>query len=80
MKKTLIAATVALLATGFAHASTEADVENTFNPYKGGFPKVNGLNPGTVIVGKKSLKWLPLVGQLYWLTGSLFIDRAATGG
>lgn len=33
------------------------------------------LNPGTVIVGKKSLKWLPLVGQLYWLTGSLFIDR-----
>jgi 1-acyl-sn-glycerol-3-phosphate acyltransferase len=28
-----------------------------------------------VIVGKKSLKWLPLVGQLYWLTGSLFIDR-----
>ncbi len=49
MKKTLIAATVALLATGFAHASTEADVENTFNPYKGGFPKVNGLNPGTVI-------------------------------
>lgn len=49
MKKTLIAATVALLAAGFAHASTEADVENTFNPYKGGFPKVNGLNPGTVI-------------------------------
>ncbi|NML27065.1 DUF1329 domain-containing protein [Zoogloea dura] len=49
MKKTLIAATVALLATGFAQASTEADVENTFNPYKGGFPKVNGLNPGTVI-------------------------------
>lgn len=33
------------------------------------------LNPGTVIVGKQSLKWLPLVGQLYWLTGSLFIDR-----
>ncbi|WLI15336.1 MULTISPECIES: 1-acyl-sn-glycerol-3-phosphate acyltransferase [Pseudomonas] len=33
------------------------------------------LKPGTVIVGKKSLKWLPLVGQLYWLTGSLFIDR-----
>ncbi|PNB76607.1 1-acyl-sn-glycerol-3-phosphate acyltransferase, partial [Pseudomonas sp. FW305-BF6] len=33
------------------------------------------LKPGTVIVGKKSLRWLPLVGQLYWLTGSLFIDR-----
>ncbi|WP_315338692.1 lysophospholipid acyltransferase family protein [Pseudomonas grimontii] len=35
----------------------------------------HALNPGTVIVGKQSLKWLPLVGQLYWLTGSLFIDR-----
>lgn len=35
------------------------------------------LNPGTVIVGKQSLKWLPLVGQLYWLTGSLFIDRSS---
>jgi len=34
------------------------------------------LKPGTVIVGKESLKWLPLVGQLYWLTGSLFIDRS----
>jgi 1-acyl-sn-glycerol-3-phosphate acyltransferase len=35
------------------------------------------LKPGTVIVGKKSLRWLPLVGQLYWLTGSLFIDRSS---
>jgi hypothetical protein len=49
MNKTIIATTLALLATGFAHAATEADVENTFNPYKGGFPKVAGLNAGTVI-------------------------------
>jgi 1-acyl-sn-glycerol-3-phosphate acyltransferase len=35
------------------------------------------LKPGTVIVGKKSLRWLPLVGQLYWLTGSLFINRSS---
>ncbi|WLH81294.1 lysophospholipid acyltransferase family protein [Pseudomonas sp. FP2335] len=35
------------------------------------------LNPGTVIVAKHSLKWLPLLGQLYWLTGSLFIDRSS---
>ena len=34
------------------------------------------LKPGTVIVGKESLKWLPLVGPLDWLTGSLFIDRS----
>ncbi|NER60651.1 1-acyl-sn-glycerol-3-phosphate acyltransferase [Pseudomonas sp. MAFF212428] len=34
------------------------------------------LPPGTVIVAKQSLRWLPLVGQLYWLTGSLFIDRS----
>jgi len=49
MNKTIIATTLALLATGFAHAATEADVDNTFNPYKGGFPKVAGLNAGTVI-------------------------------
>lgn len=49
MKKTLIASTVALLAAGLTHAATEADLEQSFNPYKGGFPKVAGLNPGTVI-------------------------------
>jgi 1-acyl-sn-glycerol-3-phosphate acyltransferase len=30
---------------------------------------------GTVTVGKKSLKWLPVVGQIYWLTGNIMIDR-----
>ena len=32
--------------------------------------------PRTVTVGKKSLVWLPLFGQLYWLTGNILIDRA----
>lgn len=29
----------------------------------------------TVTMGKKSLKFLPLFGQLYWLAGNIFIDR-----
>lgn len=31
--------------------------------------------PRTVSVGKKSLKWAPLFGQLYWLAGNVLIDR-----
>lgn len=31
--------------------------------------------PGTVSVGKKSLVWIPLFGQFYWLTGNILIDR-----
>ncbi|MGO2497073.1 MAG: 1-acylglycerol-3-phosphate O-acyltransferase [Vibrio litoralis] len=34
------------------------------------------LTPNVVTVGKKSLVWLPLFGQLYWLTGNILIDRA----
>jgi 1-acyl-sn-glycerol-3-phosphate acyltransferase len=35
-----------------------------------------GATPkGTVTVGKKSLKWIPVVGQIYWLTGNIMIDR-----
>lgn len=33
------------------------------------------VQAGTIIVGKKSLLWIPLFGLLYWLTGNLFIDR-----
>ncbi|SES65479.1 1-acylglycerol-3-phosphate O-acyltransferase [Thorsellia anophelis] len=33
------------------------------------------VRPGTVTVGKKSLKWIPLWGQLYWLSGNILIDR-----
>ncbi|MGF1763961.1 1-acylglycerol-3-phosphate O-acyltransferase [Aliivibrio kagoshimensis] len=32
--------------------------------------------PRTVTVGKKSLVWIPLFGQLYWITGNILIDRA----
>ncbi|MBT0585429.1 1-acylglycerol-3-phosphate O-acyltransferase [Alteromonas oceanisediminis] len=35
--------------------------------------------PGVVTVGKKSLKWIPLFGQLYWLSGNILIDRKNTG-
>ncbi|GAA4882046.1 1-acylglycerol-3-phosphate O-acyltransferase [Ferrimonas pelagia] len=31
--------------------------------------------PGTVSMGKKSLIWIPLFGQIYWLTGNILIDR-----
>lgn len=35
----------------------------------------NAVLPGTVSVGKKSLKWIPFFGQMYWLTGNILIDR-----
>ncbi|WP_100644590.1 1-acylglycerol-3-phosphate O-acyltransferase [Alteromonas facilis] len=35
--------------------------------------------PGVVTVGKKSLKWIPIFGQLYWLTGNIMIDRKNSG-
>ncbi|TDF34704.1 1-acylglycerol-3-phosphate O-acyltransferase [Alteromonadaceae bacterium M269] len=30
---------------------------------------------GVVTVGKKSLIWIPVFGQVYWLTGNIMIDR-----
>ncbi|QBY04999.1 1-acylglycerol-3-phosphate O-acyltransferase [Thalassotalea sp. HSM 43] len=33
------------------------------------------LPKGTVSIGKKSLKWIPLFGQMYWFTGNILIDR-----
>jgi 1-acyl-sn-glycerol-3-phosphate acyltransferase len=33
------------------------------------------VQPFTVSVGKKSLKWIPFFGQMYWLTGNILIDR-----
>jgi 1-acyl-sn-glycerol-3-phosphate acyltransferase len=35
-----------------------------------------GVTPKVVTVGKKSLVWIPLFGQLYWITGNILIDRA----
>lgn len=29
----------------------------------------------TVTIGKKSLKWVPFFGQVYWLAGNVLIDR-----
>ncbi|GHA66192.1 1-acylglycerol-3-phosphate O-acyltransferase [Photobacterium aphoticum] len=40
------------------------------------FTVSGAVMPRTVTVGKKSLVWLPLFGQLYWLTGNILIDRA----
>jgi 1-acyl-sn-glycerol-3-phosphate acyltransferase len=30
---------------------------------------------GTVIIGKKSLVWIPIFGQIFWLLGNIIIDR-----
>lgn len=42
------------------------------------FTMSNAVQPGTVTVGKKSLKWIPIFGQMYWLTGNILIDRKNT--
>jgi 1-acyl-sn-glycerol-3-phosphate acyltransferase len=39
----------------------------------------SGVQPYTATVGKKSLKWIPLFGQLYWLSGNILIDRNNKG-
>jgi len=39
------------------------------------FTVASAVQPGTVTVGKKSLKWIPIFGQMYWLTGNILIDR-----
>ncbi|WPC73767.1 1-acylglycerol-3-phosphate O-acyltransferase [Vibrio porteresiae] len=40
------------------------------------FTVSKAVTPNVVTVGKKSLAWLPLFGQLYWLSGNILIDRA----
>ncbi len=40
------------------------------------FTVAGATMPRTVTVGKKSLVWMPLFGQLYWITGNILIDRA----
>jgi 1-acyl-sn-glycerol-3-phosphate acyltransferase len=38
---------------------------------------LGGVVPSrTVSLGKKSLKWIPVFGQLYWLAGNVLIDRS----
>lgn len=33
------------------------------------------VDSGTVSIGKKSIRWIPFFGQLYWLAGNILIDR-----
>ncbi len=42
------------------------------------FTMANAVQTSTVSVGKKSLKWIPIFGQMYWLTGNILIDRNNT--
>ena len=42
------------------------------------FTIASAVLPNTVSVGKKSLKWIPFFGQMYWLTGNILIDRKNT--
>jgi 1-acyl-sn-glycerol-3-phosphate acyltransferase len=35
--------------------------------------------PGVVTIGKKSLKWIPIFGLIYWLSGNIMIDRNDSG-
>lgn len=39
----------------------------------------HGAMRGVVTVGKKSLKWIPIFGQIYWLSGNIMIDRKNSG-
>ena len=39
------------------------------------FTMANAIQPGTVTVGKKNLKWIPVFGQMYWLTGNILIEQ-----
>lgn len=48
MKRTLTALALAAFAAP-SFAATEADVDQSFHPYKGGFPSQPGLTPGVVI-------------------------------
>ena len=40
------------------------------------FTASNAVRKNTVSIGKKSLKWMPFFGQVYWLSGNILIDRA----
>ncbi len=42
------------------------------------FTLANAVQENTVSLGKKSLKWIPIFGQMYWLTGNILIDRSNT--
>lgn len=35
--------------------------------------------PSVVTIGKKSIKWIPIFGLIYWLSGNIMIDRKNSG-
>lgn len=39
------------------------------------FTVANAVQKNTVSIGKKSLRWMPFFGQVYWLSGNILIDR-----
>ncbi|MGI2104588.1 1-acyl-sn-glycerol-3-phosphate acyltransferase [Shewanella sp. 11B5] len=39
------------------------------------FTHTSVVPKATVSLGKKSLAWMPLFGQIYWLSGNILIDR-----
>ncbi|MGI2260398.1 1-acylglycerol-3-phosphate O-acyltransferase [Shewanella sp. GXUN23E] len=39
------------------------------------FTHTAAVPKGTVSLGKKSILWMPLFGQIYWLSGNILIDR-----
>lgn len=43
------------------------------------FTLARAMPLNTVSIGKKSLKWIPFFGQLYWLAGNILIDRNNKG-
>lgn len=40
------------------------------------FTHTAAVPKGTVSLGKKSLAWMPLFGQIYWLSGNILINRS----
>ncbi|MBL6734357.1 MAG: 1-acylglycerol-3-phosphate O-acyltransferase [Shewanellaceae bacterium] len=48
-----------------------ANHQNSFDV----FTLTKAVPKATVSLGKKSLLWMPLFGQIYWLTGNILIDR-----
>lgn len=43
------------------------------------FTLSRAMPEGSVSIGKKSLKWIPFFGQMYWLAGNILIDRKNKG-
>ncbi|WP_297481908.1 1-acylglycerol-3-phosphate O-acyltransferase [uncultured Photobacterium sp.] len=62
-------------AEGAEHVGSAVYIANHQNTYDL-FTVSGAIMQRTVTVGKKSLVWIPLFGQLYWITGNILIDRA----